>query len=107
MEEEMAHPKAATVKTVHPASRAGRRPNRSHKGPKTSCPTAKPAMNRLRINAVAVGCARREMPILVRDERQESIESEGNMTTVASRTMNSLESLGTLNGAEKEAILVW
>ena len=64
-------------------------------------------MNRLRINAVAVGCARREMPILVRDERQESIESEGNMTTVASRTMNSLESLGTLNGAEKEAILVW
>src|ERR1700751_1738731 len=100
IEEEIAHPKAAIVNTVHPASKAGRRPSRSHNGPKMSCPTPKPAMNKLRINAVAVGCARSEMPIFVRDARHESIESEGNMTTVASRTMNSFESLGILNGTE-------
>src|ERR1700745_381528 len=100
IEEEIAHPKAAIVNTVHPASKAGRRPSRSHNGPKMSCPTPKPAMNKLRIKAVAVGWARSEMPIFVRDARHESIESEGNMTTVASRTMNSFESLGILNGTE-------
>jgi len=69
IEEEIAHPKAAIVNTVHPASKAGRRPSRSHNGPKMSCPTPKPAMNKPRINAVAVGCARSEMPIFVRDPR--------------------------------------
>src|ERR1700745_450978 len=100
IEEEIAHPKAAIVNTVHPASRAGRRPSRPQNGPKMSAPTPNPAMNKLRINAVAVGCARSEMPIFVRDPRHESIESEGNMTTVASRTMNSCESFGILNGTE-------
>jgi hypothetical protein len=48
-------------------------------------------MKRLRINAVAAGGAWSEKPICGREARHESIESEGSITTEASKTINSFE----------------
>jgi hypothetical protein len=48
-------------------------------------------MNKLRINAVAAGWACSEKPMFGRDARHESIESEGNITTAASKTINNFE----------------
>jgi hypothetical protein len=56
-------------------------------------------MKRLRIKAEAEGGAWSEAPIFERDARQESIESDGSITTAASKTINDFEPVGILNGA--------
>ena len=48
-------------------------------------------MNRLRIKAVAAGCAPSERPMVGRDARHESMESEGSITTAASKKINNFE----------------
>jgi hypothetical protein len=55
-------------------------------------------MKRLRTRAVAAGGAWSESPIFDNDAKQESMEKEGKVTIIASRTMNHFDSGALLNG---------
>jgi hypothetical protein len=55
-------------------------------------------MKRLRTRAVAAGGACSETPIFDIDARQESMEKEGRVTIMASRTVNHLDPGAILNG---------
>jgi hypothetical protein len=55
-------------------------------------------MKRLRIKADAAGGAWSETPIFESEARHESIDSDGSITTAASKTINDFEPVGILNG---------